>query len=86
MASGRSGQPGAHAVSAVRTEPDIAPGIVQVLHQPMAGKTVMGQAAKSRTARQRHVQVRRFSRHIKMTMHFVKINLNYDYFIKNDEK
>lgn len=86
MASGHSGRPGVHAVSAVRTEPDIAPGIVQILHQPMAGKTVMGQAAKSRTARQRHVQVRRFSRHIKMTLHFVKINLNYDYFIKNDEK
>lgn len=56
MARGRSGQPGAPAVSAVRTEPDIAPGIVQVLHQPMAGKTVMGQAAKSRTVRQKHVQ------------------------------
>lgn len=63
-------------MSAVRTEPDIAPGIVQVLHQPMAGKTVMGQAAKSRTARQKHVQVRRFSRHT-MTLHFVKIKLNY---------
>lgn len=56
MASGHSGRPGVHAVSAVRTEPDIAPGIVQILHQPLAGKTVMGQAAKSRTARQKHVQ------------------------------
>lgn len=75
MASGHSGRPGVHAVSAVRTEPDIAPGIVQILHQPLAGKTVMGQAAKSRTARQKHVQVR-FSRHT-MTLHFVKIKLNY---------
>lgn len=75
MARGRSGQPGAPAVSAVRTEPDIAPGIVQILHQPLAGKTVMGQAAKSRTVRQKHVQVR-FSRHT-MTLHFVKIKLNY---------
>lgn len=60
MESGHNGQTGAHAVSAVRTEPDIALGIVQILHQPMAGKTVMEQSAKSRTARQKHVQVRRF--------------------------
>lgn len=60
MASGHNGQPGVRAVSAVRTEPDIAPGIVQILHRPMAGKTVMEQAARSRTAHQKHVQVRRF--------------------------